>query len=79
MIRRASAARPAMQEHRGLAARLSRALVINAVTVADTGTVVLTYDSLPRTVMDRESTLKFIEGVTAIEREVEIRAVRSPV
>ena len=34
---------------------------------------ILTYDALPRTQMDQASTLKFIEGVTAIEREVEIR------
>jgi superfamily II DNA or RNA helicase len=35
---------------------------------------VVTYDSLPRTLMDEESTLKFVEGVTAIEREVALRA-----
>jgi predicted RNA methylase len=34
---------------------------------------ILTYDALPRTQMDHESTVRFIEGVTAIEREVEIR------
>jgi predicted RNA methylase len=34
---------------------------------------ILTYDALPRTQMDKESTLRFIEGVTAIEREVELR------
>ncbi|MFS8065297.1 MAG: SNF2-related protein [Byssovorax sp.] len=34
---------------------------------------ILTYDALPRTQMDKESTLHFIEGVTAIEREVELR------
>src|SRR4029078_4399398 len=34
---------------------------------------ILTYDALPRTQMDKESTLRFIEGVTDIEREVEIR------
>ena len=34
---------------------------------------ILTYDALPRTQMDHESTLRFIEGVTAIEREVELR------
>jgi SNF2-related domain/N-6 DNA Methylase/Helicase conserved C-terminal domain len=34
---------------------------------------ILTYDALPRTQMDNVSTLRFIDGVTAIEREVEIR------
>jgi superfamily II DNA or RNA helicase/predicted RNA methylase len=34
---------------------------------------ILTYDALPRTQMDHESTVRFIEGVSAIEREVEIR------
>ncbi|MEP7123119.1 MAG: SNF2-related protein, partial [Byssovorax sp.] len=34
---------------------------------------ILTYDSLPRTQMDQESTLQFLQGVTAIEREVELK------
>jgi hypothetical protein len=34
---------------------------------------ILTYDSLPRTQMDQASTLQFLEGVTAIEREVELK------
>jgi superfamily II DNA or RNA helicase/predicted RNA methylase len=34
---------------------------------------ILTYDSLPRTQMDQASTLHFLEGVTAIEREVELK------
>jgi hypothetical protein len=34
---------------------------------------IVTYDSLPRSKMDQASMLRFIEGVTAIEREVEIK------
>src|SRR5262249_32099922 len=34
---------------------------------------IVTYESLPRSKMDQESMLQFIEGVTAIEREVELK------
>jgi hypothetical protein len=34
---------------------------------------IVTYEALPRTQMDEEAVLKFVEGVTAIEREVAIR------
>ena len=34
---------------------------------------IVTYESLPRSKMDQESMLRFVEGVTAIEREVELK------
>ncbi len=34
---------------------------------------ILTYDALPRTQMDEPSTLAFVEDITAIEREVELK------
>src|SRR5262249_50057465 len=34
---------------------------------------IVTYESLPRSKMDEASMLRFIEGVTAIEREVELK------